>query len=175
MSKLRNAFTLASIVIASAAWGAGTPVSAQDVRYIATHGAWSSFRAADSGGPVCYAASEPTQMRPANVRHGDIYLLVTDRPAEDSSDVVSLVVGYPYKTGSDVTATIGDHRFRLFTKGNTAWSISTELDHALVAAMKAGATMLVKAVSARGTDTAYTFSLSGVTAALQEVETVCEA
>lgn len=175
MSKLRTAFALTAIVAASAVWGAATPLSARDVRYIATHADWSSFQAADAGGTVCYAASRPTALRPANVRHGDIYLLVTDRPAENSSDVVSLVAGYAYKAGSEVTAIIGDQRFRMFTKGDTAWSISTRMDHALVAAMKAGATMLVKAVSARGTKTAYTFSLAGVTVALRDVDTACDA
>jgi len=174
MSKLRNAFTLASIVVATAAWGLAEPASAQDVRYIGTHGAWSSFRFTENGNPVCYIASKPTKMQPANVRHGDVYLLVTDRPAEDSRNVVSLMVGYPYRSGSDVTVSIGSHMFRLFTKGDTAWSISAEMDQALVAAMKAGATLLVKAISSRGTNTAYSFSLSGVTAALREIESACD-
>ena len=100
MSKLQNAFTLASIVVATAACGLTNPASAQDLRYIGTHGAWSSFRFTEAGNPVCYIASKPTQMQPTNVRHGDVYLLVTDRPAENSSDVVSLMVGYPYKSGA---------------------------------------------------------------------------
>ncbi|MCK5744966.1 MAG: invasion associated locus B family protein, partial [Oricola sp.] len=41
---------------------------------------------------------------------------------------------------------------------------------ALVAAMKAGAKMTVQAISARGTNTSYDYSLSGVTAALNAIQ-----
>ena len=40
----------------------------------------------------------------------------------------------------------------------------------LIAAMKAGSTMNIKAVSGRGNNTGYEFSLRGVTAALQSIE-----
>ena len=39
--------------------------------------------------------------------------------------------------------------------------------------MRRGATMRIEAVSARGTNTAYTFSLSGVTAALRQAGELC--
>ena len=43
----------------------------------------------------------------------------------------------------------------------------------LIEAMRRGATMRVEAVSSRGTNTAYTFSLSGVTAALRQANDLC--
>ena len=41
---------------------------------------------------------------------------------------------------------------------------------ALVAAMKGGRSMTVKATSGRGTATSYSYSLSGISAALKQIE-----
>ena len=44
----------------------------------------------------------------------------------------------------------------------------------LVGAMKAGTRMTVKGVSQRGTNTSYSYSLSGITAALDAVAKACK-
>src|SRR5690606_1662108 len=127
------------------------PAAAQEVQYIATHRDWHAFQYTENGNRVCYVASKPTRSEPTDVRHGDVFVLVTHRPAENSRNVVSVMVGYSYRPGSEVQATIGGTTFPLFTEQNTAWSRDAASDEALVAAMRAGATMTVKATSARGT------------------------
>ena len=48
-----------------------------------------------------------------------------------------------------------------------------ETDGALVESMRAGVEMTVRGTSARGTDTTDTYSLSGVTAAMGEIDKAC--
>ena len=51
-----------------------------------------------------------------------------------------------------------------------AWVENAAEEPALVAAMKGGKSMTVKAVSGRGTATSYSYSLSGISAALKQIE-----
>ncbi|MGK9235160.1 invasion associated locus B family protein [Inquilinus limosus] len=165
---------MAGLVLAA---GVALPgaASAQNVQYISSSRDWHAFQFTENGSKACYIASKPTKAEPANVRHGDVFILVTNRPAEKQKNVVSLQVGYTLKQGADVTATVGGKNFQLFTDGNTAWSRDAAADDALVGAMKAGSTMTVKATSSRGTGTSYTFSLAGISAALNEINKACGA
>jgi len=79
------------------------------------------------------------------------------------------IAGYALREGSKVTVTVDGRPFSFFTKDNSAWTDNAAEDPALVAAMKAGARMVVEATSRRGTDTTYEYSLSGVTAALDAI------
>lgn len=171
----RNVFRGAVIGLAIAAAGLVLPraASAQDVQYISTSRDWHAFQFTENGSKACYVATRPTRSEPANVRHGDVFILVTHRPAENAKNVVSIQVGYTYRSGSEVTATIGGRNFQLFTNGDTAWSRDAQADEALVAAMKAGSAVTVKATSSRGTGTTYTFSLAGISAALGEIDKAC--
>jgi invasion protein IalB len=161
------------LAVAGAIAVAPATASAQDVQYIATHRDWHAFQFMEGGNRVCYVASKPTRMEPTTAKHGDVFMLVTDRPAEKAKNVVSLMVGYPLRTGSEVSVTIGSSSFQLFTDNNSAWSRDAASDAALVGAMRAGQTITVKGVSARGTNTTYSFSLLGITAALNEIERAC--
>jgi invasion protein IalB len=165
---------LAGLAMAAGVVLPGT-ASAQNVQYISSSRDWHAFQFSENGGKACYIASKPTKSEPANVRHGDVFILVTNRPAEKQKNVVSLQVGYTLKQGADVTATIGGKNFQLFTDGNTAWSRDAAADDALVNAMKDGSTLTVKATSSRGTGTNYTFSLAGISAALGEINKACGA
>lgn len=76
------------------------------------------------------------------------------------------IMGYTVKEGSKLTVTIGNDTFTMIPKENAAWVRDPQREPALVAAMRGGSDMTVKATSARGTDTSYTYSLRGVSAAL---------
>lgn len=141
--------------------------------FIATHRDWHAFQFTEDGKKACYIASRPTQLEPSSVNHGDVYILVTDRPAERKLNVVSVQVGYDFKSSSEVSVTVGSQSFQLFTVNNSAWSRDDAGDASLVAAMKNGSSMTVKGTSQRGTNVTYTFSLLGITAALGEIEKAC--
>ena len=80
------------------------------------------------------------------------------------------MMGYPLKEGSKVEVDVDGRKFSLFTRGNSAWVENAAEEPQLVAAMRAGSAMTVKAVSRRGTNTSYSYSLKGVTAALSQIQ-----
>lgn len=153
--------------------GAVSSALAQDVSFIATHRDWHAFQYTEDGERVCYVASKPTSEEGDYSVRGDVYVLVTHRPGENSRNVVSFITGYTYQDGSDVEVTISNNSFELFTHEDTAWARDSATDERLVEAMKAGANMVVQGTSSRGTVTTDTYSLLGFTASMSEIDEAC--
>lgn len=139
---------------------------------------WSVFTA-DANGPVCWIVTQPQSSsakrggKPVSVRRGDIYLNVSFRPEQGVVNEVSMVAGYPFRDGSEVTATIGSSRFKLFTNGENAWPRQGD-DVKIIEAMKKGSVATFTGVSSRGTTTTDRFSLLGFTDALGEAGNRCK-
>ncbi|MGH2339914.1 invasion associated locus B family protein [Segnochrobactraceae bacterium EtOH-i3] len=127
------------------------------------------------GTKICYALSRPKTMQPGpDSRHGDVFFFISHRPKESVRNEASVIVGYALKEGSEVTVDIDGNKFSMFTKGDGAWVKTPEDEARLVAALKAGKAMKVVAVSSRGTNSTYTFSLSGVSAGIQAIDQACK-
>ena len=149
------------------------PALAQGKKLIDVFDKWSAFVEDEKGKPTCYAGSLPEKSEGKYTERGDALILVTHRPAEKSFDVVSIQAGYIYRKESEVEVTIGGQRFELFAKGGNAWAKDSKSDRLMVAAMKGGATMIVKGTSSRGTLTTDTYSLTGFTAAYGAMGKAC--
>lgn len=147
--------------------------NASEPELLSTHNDWSAYTFEESGNKVCYMASTPRKAEGDYTKRGEIYAIVTHRPAENTKDVFSYITGYDYKTNSDVKVTIGGKEFTLFTQDDTAWAPDAETDEKLAEAIKRGRTMVVRGVSSRGTKTKDTFSLSGSTAAYNAISKAC--
>ncbi|MFN3261422.1 MAG: invasion associated locus B family protein [Pikeienuella sp.] len=141
---------------------------------------WSIFKEGAAADRQCWIVSQPVSSRalrsgkPVSVNRGDIFLMVAIRPGANVKNEVSMLPGYPFRSGSSVEVKIGSDRFEMFTSGEGAWADSAESDERLVSAMRRGATAEVTGVSTRGTTTVDTFSLSGFTAALEEARALCK-
>lgn len=162
--------------IALTALLAGIPAIAlaQAPQPIKQHKAWGAYSYKDAkAGKICYILSIPTAKEPADRDHGDVFFLVSQKPNGGEGFEPQVEVGYPLKDDSTVTVTVDGKKFDMFVKGNNAWLKDLASEPKLVAAMQAGSRMKVTGQSRRGTITSYTYSLSGVTAALSEV-TACK-
>ena len=107
-------------------------------------------------------------------RRGEVFILVTHRPATKTKDVVSFQAGYNFKGATEVVVTIdGETQFRLFTEGDMAWTQDAAMDRAFVAAMRKGSRMVVVGTSKRGTKTTDSYSLAGFTASRRAIGLAC--
>ncbi|MCM2475326.1 hypothetical protein HGO38_17740 [Rhizobium sp. CG5] len=154
-------FTLASAGMASA----------QSPTRIEQFKAWGAYSYKATSGTVCYVLSVPTGKEPPSVNHGDIFFIVSQRPGQNISYEPQAMMGYTLKDASKVNVDIDGKIFVMFTKETAAWVENAAEEPALVAAMKSGKAMTVRATSARGTPTSYTYSLAGISAALKQIET----
>ncbi|KKX27748.1 invasion associated locus B family protein [Rhizobium sp. LC145] len=154
------ALTLASAGIASAQ----SPTRIQQFK------AWGAYSYKSGNNTVCYVLSVPTAKEPAAVDHGDIFFIVSQRPGQNISYEPQAMMGYTLQANSKVNVTVDGKSFVMFTKDKAAWVENAAEEPALVAAMRSGSSMTVNATSARGTKTSYSYSLSGISAALKQIE-----
>lgn len=140
---------------------------------IGTYGKWQAFKLTENGGQVCYMVAKPTSAKGNYSSRGDVYALITHRPAEGTRNVFSYITGYGYKPTSNATLKIDGSSYLLFTQDDTAWAPDADTDNKLAEAIKKGTRMVVTGTSARGTLTTDTFSLSGSTAAHDAIGKAC--
>ncbi|MBP1852282.1 invasion associated locus B family protein [Rhizobium halophytocola] len=162
---VRRIFTALAVVLASV-----TVATAQTPTRIEQFQAWGAYSYKSKGGTVCYVLAVPTSKQPSSVDHGDIFFIVSQRPGQNISYEPQAMMGYSLKEGSKVNVDVDGKNYVMFTKDKAAWVENAAEEPALVAAMKGGHAMTVKATSARGTATSYTYSLSGISAALKKIE-----
>lgn len=135
---------------------------------------WQAFTYQAQGSKVCFAHSQPTRTEPSGVNRDPIHIFVTHRPGEGVRNEVSVITGYPYREGSTATVTVGTDSYSLFTKNDGAWVQDASDESSLLGSMRRGRDMIVKGTSQRGTLTTDTYSLMGVSAALDRIEQECE-
>ncbi|WP_371707747.1 invasion associated locus B family protein [Oceanicola sp. D3] len=167
---------MAGLVASIVAMGASASLAQESDNRVAAKTDWSVFVEDDP--KECWSVSAPKETvntrdgRVVAVRRSDILLFVTVRPGSGAGEV-SFTGGYPFAGGSTVTLDIGGTQFELFTEGEWAWSASPQDDARILTAMKRGAEAKLSARSSRGTRTEDTFSLLGLTAALDEATKRC--
>ena len=136
---------------------------------------WVAYYYKDSSGMTCYMASTPKKDEGKYTKRGDIYTVITHRPADKSFDVVNINAGYTYKPESKVIIKIGNKTFdKMFTNGDKAWATSDKTDKDIVEAMKRGNRMIVHGTSNKGTQTKDTYSLAGFSQAYKAISNKCK-
>ena len=148
--------------------------AAQTVEPIGEAGKWRAYSFLEEGKKVCYMSAAPEKSEGNYKVRGEVHALVTHRPALESRDVVSLIVGYPLKPDADIVVVIDrKQKFALFADKETAWAPDDKTDRAMVQAMIKGSTMVVEGVSSRGTKTKDTYSLAGFGKMYQAISRAC--
>jgi len=130
-------------------------------------GAWGAFSYKSDDGLSCYILSAPISEKPSSVDHGTNFFMVAHPSAAEY--VPQAMAGYDLRQGVPMTAVIGDRTFTMFTRDRHGW-VQNEADQpSMVQALKSGDKLELHATSKRGTATSYTYSLSGVSAALERI------
>ena len=155
---------------AAAAAGGAPP------KLLGQYGMWGAYTASPGGKKVCFALAKPTasETNPPNRPRNPVYMFISTRPAEKVTNEISLVVGYPFKPGTEATAQVGGSNFALYTQQDGAWIKNATEEAKMVDAMRGGDNAVIKGVSAKGTQSTDTFSLKGVAQALDRTAQECK-
>lgn len=148
------------------------PANSQ-AKLLETFNAWSAHANTGGGKKVCFVVSQPRDSEPKNVKRGPIFFYISMYPSENVPNEVSVKMGYPLRSGVDAEVKIGGTTFPLFTKDEGAFVEKRDDENKLVAAMKAGAEMVVQGRSTRGTLTTDKYSLSGISDAIDRARKEC--
>jgi len=140
------------------------------------YGDWGAYTATPGGKKVCFALAKPagSQTNPANRPRDAAYMFISSRPAEKVKDEVSIIIGYGFKPNTDATIDLGGTNFAMYTQNDGAWIKNAAEEARLIESMRKGADLVVKGVSARGTQSSDTYSLKGLAQALERVGQECK-
>lgn len=141
---------------------------------LGTFDVWEAYKTSDARGSVCWAVTQPQTKEPASAKRDPIYFLITTWPKAGLVHEPSVVVGYDFKQGAQATIQVGSDKFNFFTKADGAWLQEKAQEQRLVTAMRSNSEMTVKGISKRGTLTTDTYSLKGLSSALDKVAEGCK-
>jgi hypothetical protein len=143
---------------------------------IGQYGTWGAYTATPNGKKVCFALAKPASSKtnPPNRPRDPAYAFVSTRPAEKVSNEVSVMIGYMLKPGSESTLEVGGASYAMYTQGDGLWIKNAAEEERMVEAMRKASDVVVKGVSAKGTETTDTFSLKGLAQALDRLAQDCK-
>ena len=134
---------------------------------------WSAYVSHDATGKVCYLVGQPKKSEPAGVARNQPMAMVTHRPVEKIANVVSFVEGTPLKEGADAILDVDGSRFELFTKEDSAWARTAELDKTIVTALARAKQAVIHTSPQKGPAMADSYALSGFAKALMLIDKAC--
>ena len=169
MSKSAAKPAAAKPAAAAAAAGGAEPT------LIGQFGTWGAYTAMPNGKKVCFALAKPSSSRtnPPNRPRDPAYAFISTRPAEKVTNEVSIMIGYALKPGSESTLEVGGASYAMYTQGDGLWIKNAAEEERMVEAMRKAADVVVKGVSAKGTETSDTFSMKGLSQALDKLAQDC--
>lgn len=162
---------------------------------VATFGDWNVFTGRTGKGRICYTLAQPKSREPAGLTRDPGYAFISDRPAEGVRNEVSFIMGFDVAAGGDVkaeaakanaktsrakpkgvaapVAVVDDASFDLLPKGANLWVKNAARESALIAEMKKGATLVIKASSLKGNPSTDSYSLDGFSQAMDRLQKEC--
>jgi hypothetical protein len=143
---------------------------------IGQFGTWGAYTATTNGKKVCFALAKPSASKtnPPNRPRDPAYAFVSTRPAEKVINEVSVMIGYALKPGSESTLEVGGASYAMYTQGDGLWIKNAAEEERMVDAMRKAADVTVKGVSTKGTETTDTFSMKGLSQALDRLSQDCK-
>ena len=145
-------------------------------KLLGQYGEWGAYTASPNGKKLCFALAKPgsSQTNPPNRPRDPAYLFISTRPGEKVKDEISLIIGYPIKPNTELSAAVGGASFPLYTQEDGAWVKNPPDEPKMIEAMRKGSDVVVKGESGKGTKTTDTFSLKGISQALDRVGQECK-
>jgi hypothetical protein len=152
-----------------------SPARAEDPTSLGKFGDWEAFSYKTAESTVCYAFSAPVKTKASKkVTRDPAYFMISNFPAKKVKGQVSTIIGYTFKSDSEVDLKVGSKDYSLYPVGNGAWADKAETEKAIIAAMKASKSFTVSGISAKGTNTIDSYSTNGISAALGKIDATCK-
>lgn len=140
------------------------------------YGDWGAYWAPSGTNKVCFVLAKPaaSQTTPPNRPRNPIYFFVASRPGENVRNEVSVMIGYPFKSGADATVEVGTAKFAMNTQSDGAWIKNVAEEARLIEIMRKGSELTVTGTSSKGTQSVDHYSLKGLGQALDRTSQECK-
>lgn len=144
-----------------------SPLAAKDS--LGVYDNWAAFR--DPGTPRCYAIAKPSSTN--QNRDYAPYASVATWPQRGIRNQVHIRLSREISEGATIRLSIGDRSFELTGGGGDAWAQDNRMDAAIVAAMRSGERMSVRAQAASGGQFTDRYRLAGIATAIDAAMVGC--
>jgi invasion protein IalB len=140
------------------------------------YGDWGAYAASPHGKKLCFAIAKPasSETNPPGRPRNPTFMFISSRPADKVTNEVSIIIGYPFKPGTEASVDVGSTTYALYTQQDGAWIKNATDEAQMVDAMRTGQSAVVKGASAKGTQSTDNFSLRGLSQALDRVAQDCK-
>ena len=175
MTRLTGVFVARLIAAASVGLCGAAPAS-HAATVVNKYNDWTLYSNADAAGKICFLASPPSATDPAALTRDPALFYISAWPKDGVKSEVSIKLGFPAKKAPDPVADVSGAvtaSFKLFVKDDRAYVADATQELKLLEAMKKGSKLTVQATSERGTTVTDTYSLTGITAAMQALANGC--
>lgn len=146
----------------------------EEVSKLASFTDWALYTDGKSPHLFCFLTSEPKSSDPADAAREAPRVYISAWPKDGVKGEFSVRLGFPAKKGSEITAAVGKETFRMFASDERAYVKDETGELKLVDAMRKGSKLAITATTATGTEVADSYSLSGLSQALQELQSTCK-
>jgi hypothetical protein len=140
---------------------------------LAQFGDWTAY-STPGAKRICYALAVPKDRLPKNLNRDPGYMFVSYRPDEKVRGEVAVVMGFAVKEDAPAQAVLGSTSFQLAGKDQSLFVRNAAEEGAMLAAMKKGESLMIKASSKRGNATSDRYSLAGLAQAAERAEKECK-
>jgi hypothetical protein len=168
---------------------------------VASFGDWNVFVGQVGKGRICYTLAQPKTREPSSLTRDPGYAFISDRPAEGVRNEVSFIMGFDISTGTETAdakaeakpgekpsksdarsktpvapapvALVDQASFEMLPKGGNLWVKNAAKESALIAEMRKGTKLVIKAASLRGHQSVDTYSLGGFAQAMERLQKEC--
>jgi hypothetical protein len=180
----------------------GAKEEASKPSLVATFGDWNVFVGEVGKGRICYTLAQPKSREPASLTRDPGYAFISDRPSEGVHNEVSFIMGFDVSGGDTAeagseakpgekpaskssakskpstaapapVALVDQTSFEMLPKGGNLWVKNAAKESALIAVMRKGAKLVIKAASLRGHQSVDTYSLGGFAQAMDRLQKEC--
>ena len=134
---------------------------------------WGAYKAQGKE-KTCYALASPKERTPSTLKRDQAYVFISSRPSENVRNEVSIIMGFPMKENGEAKAEIGGASYELIGKGTNAWIKNAAKEPQLVEDLKKGSKLTIKAAASKGGQTTDSYSLAGLSQALERVQKECQ-
>lgn len=142
---------------------------------VGTYEGWSVYTFLEpDGNKACFMATDPQVQKGKFKKRGTVRFFITRWMTDKDKDTVSVAMGYPLKEKETPALKANGSTFKLFADGEMAWAQDDKDDAAIVKAVRQGKDLVIKGVSARGTETEDVYSLKGSSAAYKAMVDACK-
>ena len=171
---LRSRQTIVGLLLPLALGVVSPAAPASSADLVGTHGDWKVYRHGTGDERLCFAAATPSEQSPPDTERQKPYVYVTAWPKAGIKAEISALPGFILKRGAEVKVEVAGTTFTLQADGDRAFVVEVGEELKLLEAMRRSKAMTVSASSATGETARDTYSLTGVTAAVQAVATICQ-